>query len=66
MYDFHSDRLKYLMEKIDRASMDKLHKYILIDSDFCFAPASIEYHDNAPGCLIKHSLDAYYIPVSID
>lgn len=59
MYDFLSDRLKYLMEKIDRDGVDKLHKYIFVDSDFCTAPASIRYHDNEPSGLIKHSLEVY-------
>lgn len=59
MYDFHSDRLKYLMEKIDRDGIDKLHKYIFVDSDFCFAPASTKYHDSEPEGLIKHSLEVY-------
>lgn len=53
------ETFKELLRKTKRENIENLIKW-LDESDFKFAPASTQYHNNFRGGLLQHSLDVYY------
>lgn len=50
---------KSLLRSTKKEGIENLIKW-LDESDFKFAPASMQYHNSFKGGLLKHSLDVYY------
>ena len=53
------ETFKTLLQSTNREGINEVIKW-LDESDFKFAPASTQYHNNFRGGLLKHSLDVYY------
>ncbi len=51
-------RFRELLEKYDRPGTERLFD-ILKMNDFFVVPASVDYHNNFKGGLVKHSLEVY-------
>jgi len=60
------ERIEMILADVERPGVDKLRSFLLSDSDFLTAPASIKNHLASPGGLVKHTLNVYDILMRIN